>query len=394
VPGWHERTKELQEQGKVRMVGIIQEQHPERCRLFMQWKQMDWPVLVDSLDLLDVSVVPITLLIDEHGIIRAVRPKPDDLTEFLATNPDPPGDVAEGTRLPSIRDRRAEAQRDDSGSAWRAYGDALFLWGGESRLDLAVIAYEDALRRDLEDGRAHFRLGTALRRRFESPRRRPGDFGAAVQQWQAALDLDPNQYIWRRRIQQYGPRLDKPYPFYDWVALAREEIAARGETPAELPVNPGGAEIAHPVRSFVTTEAGHPEPDPQSLIHRDPGRFIQVESTVVPARVAPGESARVHVALRPVLGRKAHWNNEAKDLVMWVDPGPGAAVDRQYLTVVNPDREVSQETRRVEFEVRVPEGAAGQALQVTAYALYYVCEDVDGTCLYRRQDIKVSIPRQ
>jgi hypothetical protein len=37
----------------------------------------------------------------------------------------------------------------------------------------------------------------------------------AVQYWTMALDMDSNQYIWRRRIQQYGPRLEKPYSFYD-----------------------------------------------------------------------------------------------------------------------------------------------------------------------------------
>ncbi len=44
------------------MVGIVQEQHPARTRLFMQWQGMDWPVMVDSLNLLGVKVVPITLL--------------------------------------------------------------------------------------------------------------------------------------------------------------------------------------------------------------------------------------------------------------------------------------------------------------------------------------------
>ncbi len=39
-------------------------------RLFMQWKQMDWPILADSLNLIEVTAVPITLAIDEHGIIR------------------------------------------------------------------------------------------------------------------------------------------------------------------------------------------------------------------------------------------------------------------------------------------------------------------------------------
>ena len=63
MPGWHEATKQLQQDGKVQMVGIIQEQHPDRCRLFMQWKQMDWPILVDSLDLLGVSGVPLTVAI-------------------------------------------------------------------------------------------------------------------------------------------------------------------------------------------------------------------------------------------------------------------------------------------------------------------------------------------
>ncbi|MEM9405248.1 MAG: hypothetical protein AAGA81_04345, partial [Acidobacteriota bacterium] len=67
MPGWHEATKELQDAGRVQMLGVIQEQNPDRCRLFMQWKQMDWPILVDTFDQLEVSVVPLTYAIDEHG---------------------------------------------------------------------------------------------------------------------------------------------------------------------------------------------------------------------------------------------------------------------------------------------------------------------------------------
>ena len=74
VPVWHAATKTLQDNGEIRVVGIVQEQHPDRARLFMQWKEMDWPILVDSLILLEVGVVPITVAIDEHGIIRAVGP--------------------------------------------------------------------------------------------------------------------------------------------------------------------------------------------------------------------------------------------------------------------------------------------------------------------------------
>ena len=30
-------------------------------------------------------------------------------------------------------------------------------------------------------------------------------------------------------------------------------------------------------------------------------------------------------------------------------------------------------------------------MTVPAYALYYVCEDIDGTCLYRRQDVSLEV---
>ena len=79
VPGWHEATREWQRGGELQQVGIIQEQHPDRARLFMQWKDMGWPILIDSLDLLETTVVPMTLLIDEYGVIRQIQPPRDDL---------------------------------------------------------------------------------------------------------------------------------------------------------------------------------------------------------------------------------------------------------------------------------------------------------------------------
>ena len=87
-----------------------------------------------------------------------------------------------------------------------------------------------------------------------------------MEHWGKALDIDPNQYIWRRRIQQYGPRLDKPYSFYDWVREARREIMARGETPAQLLLEPGGAEFAYPSESFERTKTVQEEPDPRGRI--------------------------------------------------------------------------------------------------------------------------------
>ena len=371
MPGWHEKTKALQEAGKLQLVGIIEEQHPDRTRLFMQWKEMGWPLLIDSQNLLDVSEVPLTFLIDESGVVRYRRPSDEDLKTFLAT--DYP-DTARGGESLDPAPRSAEH---------------LLLWGGESDLDEAIALLDKRLRENPEDARAHFRLGVAYRKRYDSEARKADDFRSAVEHWGKALALDPNQYIFRRRIQQYGPRLDKPYPFYDWVPEARAAIRSRGESPVALRVEPGGAEFAEPVASFAGNAAPGDPPDPDGRIFRD-NELVLTETVTVPSVIASGESARVHVALRPNLSRKAHWNNEVDDLVFWADPPEGWLVDARYHEVAIPPEPVSQETRRVEFEVKSPAGFTGTET-IPGYALYYVCEDVDGTCLYRRQDLAVTV---
>jgi hypothetical protein len=372
------------------MLGIVQEQHPDRARLFMQWKGMDWPILVDSLNLLGVSAVPLTFAIDEHGIVRLAGLRPDAVAEvetFLATNYPPPAALPSRPSAPG--ESGAPAEQD--AAAWRGHGDARFLWGGPTGLGAAVASYEKALRLEPGDGPAHFRLGTALRARYDSEARLEGDFAAAVAHWQAALEADPNQYIWRRRIQQYGPRLAKPYPFYDWVGEARRAIRARGEEPAPLRVEPGGAELASPSEAFEVQAGPGAGPDPAGRIHRDAGTLIRVEKAVVPPRVAPGGAVRVHLVFRPVTVERGHWNNEVEPLRVWPGPPRGWSVGAGSLAAPLPLEAVSDETRRVEFELRVPEDATPGIVDVPAYALYYVCEDVNGTCLYRRQDVPVAV---
>jgi tetratricopeptide (TPR) repeat protein len=397
VPGWHDATKELQEQGDVQMVGIIQEQHPERCQLFMQWKQMGWPILVDSLNLLEVTAVPITLAIDEYGIIRQAKAPvkaAEELKEtFLGQTFEPPaGRSAEPAAHPAQPDlaRLKEAAGSGNVEAIRNYANALVMWGGPERLGDAIEAYEQALILEPGHGPTHFRLGVAYRKRYDSEQRAGSDFPKAVEHWKTGLDIDPNQYIWRRRIQQYGPRLDKPYSFYDWVRTAREEIAARGETPLQLAVEPGGAEFAYPQEGFAASESGE-EPDPQGRIHRDDGYFVEVETAVVPPVVRPGEATRVHLAFRPNEANKAHWNNEVEGLRLWVLAPRSWQADQRGWELPNPPAAVSLEERRVEFEIRAPESAAPGDVTIPAYALVYVCEDVNGTCLYRRRDLSVNI---
>ncbi len=69
----------------------------------------------------------------------------------------------------------------------------------------------------------------------------------------------------------------------------------------------------------------------------------------------------------------------------------GWAVDKQSLKVPNAAGEVSDEVRTLEFESRSPDNASTGSVNIEVYALYYVCEDVDGQCLCRRQDVTIRI---
>ena len=219
-------------------------------------------------------------------------------------------------------------------------------------------AYGRVLKIDPKNGPALFRLGVCYRQRYESPERRPGDFQAAVTSWGQALDLDPNQYIWRRRIQQYGPRLDQPYSFYDWVTEAEKAIVARGETPIKLTVRPAGAEIAYPVKVFPAAKLEVRGLDPDGKIQRDKEALIQAEIIFAPARVRPGQSVKVHVVLRPDPAKKAHWNNEAEPLRVWIEPPEGWQISEQLLKAAAPREAVSGEERALNFELKSPAKAA------------------------------------
>ena len=395
MPGWYESTKDLLEQGKLQMAGIIEEQHPDRARLFMQWKPMPWPILVDSLNLLGVEAVPITLAIDEHGIIRKAGIPLKDAAAFAKefvdqTYEPPPTHAEQAVERPNLGRLREHAAANTP-EAWRDFADALVLWETPDRLDEAIGAYRKAMDLAPQNGRTQFRLGVAYRKRFDSAARRDSDFQMAVDQWTQALDLNPNQYIWRRRIQQYGPRLDKPYSFYDWVETARNEIRARGETPAALAVEPSGAEFAHPARSFEMSRALAQEPDPAGRILRDRGEFIRMEVTAVPPVIKPGGSARLHLSFRPHAKNKAHWNNEAAGLMLWLNPPAGWVVESRSINLPNPPQATSQEVRQIEFEIKSSSETKPGQTTIPGYALYYVCEDVDGACLYRRQDVLLKV---
>ncbi len=392
---WHEATKDLQEAGSIRMMGIIQEQHPDRARLFMQWKQIDWPVMVDALNQLQVAVVPLTILIDEHGIVRVINPPRQQINEvvqdFIGREFDPPDSVVRSeSASPDLKSLRATTA-NGSALAWLQYGQALVNRNDPGRSDDAVDALSRAAALSPDNGWIQFQLGVAYRRRHDSSDRQPGDFQRAVEHWCAALEINPNQYIWRRRIQQFGPRLEKPYPFYDWVTAARTEIRERGETPWPLVAEPTETELAGPAKSLSGADEAVEEPDRAGRVLRDDRGFVQIESTVVPAAIEPGGAVRVHIRLEPNERTKAHWNNEAEDLKVWISPPTGWVLDSKSPAWAPPPEDISREARILEFELKAPGDASPGTIAIPAYALYNVCEDVDGACLYRRQDMEIHV---
>lgn len=393
---WYEKTRKERESGKLQILSLIEEQHPDRCQLFRQWKRLDGPALVDSLNLLGVSAVPLAFFVDEHGVVRNSKASPESLSEFLGREYDAPLVEQAGNLQPPDPKALATLAQTSTGGpagakAWLDLGDALFLDGRREDLAPAIAAYEKAVAFG-GPPETRFRLGVALRRRYESAARQDGDFRRAFEAWTDALLLQPNQYIWRRRIEQYGPRLEKPYAFYDWVREAREEIAARGEKPVDLLVDPKGTEITHPQKAFAILNVQEKEPDPDGKIAHDVDRLIRIETAVAPAFVRPGKAARIHIALRPDPGKTAHWNNETpQGLTVWIRAPDGLEIDKRSFSPPDPKEPETTEAREAEFEVRMAAAAKPAKVSIPAYALYHVCEAKGGTCRYLRQDFDVVI---
>ena len=134
------KTKQLVADGKLAVAGIVQEQHPDRAKLYMQWQKMEWPLLADPYNFLAVKVVPITLLIDERGVIRYNNPTQKDLETFLKSDykkSDIPLQIA--------------------------------------ILDTDMNALKKAADSHPNNAVNHFRLGVSYRKRHDSDKRHPGE---------------------------------------------------------------------------------------------------------------------------------------------------------------------------------------------------------------------------
>ena len=319
---WNKTAQPFIDKGDLVVIGMIQEQHPERCRLYAQWKQLKWPIVYDQMNVLGIKAVPVPLFIDEYGVIRNTRPRPKDLASFVGKKFEKPV----GLKQPAVVTARpfsSDAKAEDS-------------------IDQTIERYSKRLAKNSDDAIAEFRLGVALRARFDSPAGKPEDFEQATQHWSAALQANPNQYIWRRRIEQYGPRLGKPYPFYDWVEQANKEIKQRGEQPVELQVALAGAEIAKPSRAFTTEKTITKNPDPDNKINLD-DKFVSLRAAAVPNYVRPNKTTRVHVVMSP---ENCKWNNESEPVKIWIGKVTGGTATKTAFVIPNPTTDYKIGNRR------------------------------------------------
>lgn len=391
MPVWHEATREARDAGRLEILGITQEQHPARCRLFAQWHGIDWPILWDPFNLTGSKVVPHFTLVDEHGVIRKARAKPEDLDAFLETTwpapsaraPEEPSPACLVAPVPSAAPDRA---------AWPAVRALLEAAATDTGADPA-----DAIRALATDAAAHpddpaaaFRLGVAYRLRHDGPHRQDGDFQRALDAWSRALQGDPSQYIWRRRIQQFGPRLDKPYAFYGWVEEARRDVEARGESPVPLE-----AELTWSERfGKEGLERTAPEaPDPQGKLPRDDEGLVRIETAVVHDSAEERRAVEVHVMVRPNDPPRFAWHADAEDAILWIeDPAEGGPwlVEPRGLAVA-PSADDERGELIFELEVRPGEGAEGP-VTLRGYVALPVCRDDDGTCLWLRKDVEIVVP--
>ena len=113
--------------------------------------------MVDSLNLLGVSAVPITMFIDEAGVIRAIRPRLEDVEAFVEQK----GEISTGTETLEIARpdlaQLGKAAHQGTPEALRTYGDAVALWEESSKLTQAIEAYQQVLEKESNHGPTHFR---------------------------------------------------------------------------------------------------------------------------------------------------------------------------------------------------------------------------------------------
>jgi hypothetical protein len=298
VPVWHATTKELVENGELVVVAIASEQHRERTALWADWQAIDWPILWDPFNLTGSLAVPNAILVDASGIVVATGVRPDGLAEALEGLE--PATVIDTLEIPPPQ--LAQLDRLAADDPERPLFEALSrcLWSGAAPTEADLEILRAVASGDERRGDQVFWSGVAERLAYDAAGGRGPGFARAIAAWQDAYALVPNQYIWRRRIQQYGPRLDQPYDFYAWIP------EAVGAVYPDAPWRPASAQALTPTElalAAVETDERTEVPEGTTLLTDWDASTVAVEIVVVRGTSprAEVESVCVHVALHDLM---------------------------------------------------------------------------------------------
>ena len=209
---WHEQTRQARQSGNLVLLGVIQEQHPDRCRLFAQWKGFDWPILHDPINLLAARAVPIFVAIDEAGVVIDSNLNTSELADFLARPPNNTEQPAPSVRLATSFD--SELVDSSDAGEWVEAGDHQLLWGSESQISTVINYYQKAIQLEPDNGAAQFRLGVALRKRYDTGLAQHEDFQSAVDAWGRARLPSGKPYNRRKAGQNLTGELRLRHPFF------------------------------------------------------------------------------------------------------------------------------------------------------------------------------------
>ena len=179
------------------MLGVIQEQHADRCRLFQQWKGLDFPFVQDALNSNGIQVVSVYVAIDEHGVVQG-RPRDSKtfVADFIEQDFEAPTEKLPviDTKLATVAHWRAQLRESDSTANQIRLADSLIVWDGNAAVVReATRLYERAGQGESKRSDIRFRLGVARRLLYElDGRSDASEFASALSDWESALQLNPN----------------------------------------------------------------------------------------------------------------------------------------------------------------------------------------------------------
>jgi len=90
---------------------------------------------------------------------------------------------------------------------------------------------------------------------------------------------------------------------------------------------------------------------------------------------------------------KAKWNHETEPVQLWVGKSEGGAkISSKLIKDQTPYPQPESRTPvSLSFELQIPKEATDE-VHVDAFALFNICETADAKCVYRRRNLKITIP--